>query len=188
MQQACRIHLETLILDATGALNDDGLRRQWETHLEACSACRAERGRLIRLLGKMRDTAAPAELSGAEAHRMAMGVLRKLRQPTERRMGGLRPWLAPAAAGLVLLVAASGYYFQDHFSGKEKMADLRIEDQVPLQDVEVIRQLDFLRNWDTIEKLVHAVDVEPASGGAPKEEDPGQAHGARSTRHAYERA
>jgi hypothetical protein len=188
MQPACRIHHETLILDATGALTDDGLRRQLETHLATCSACRAERGRLVRLIAKMRDAAAPAELSGAETHRMAMGVLRRLRQPTERRVGVWLPWLAPAAAGLVLLSAASVYYFQDHVSGGEKMADLRIEDHVPLQDVEVIRQLDFLRNWDTIEKLVHAVDVEPASGGAPKEEDPGQSHGARSTRHAYERA
>lgn len=186
--QGCPIHHETLILDATGELKDDGLRRQWETHLEACPACRAERARLVRLLGKMRDTAAPAELSRAEAHLMAMGVLRKLRRPTERRMGGWLPRWAPAAAALLLLLAASVYYLQDHFSGGDKMADLRIEDQVPLQDIEVIRQLDFLRNWDTIEKLVHVVDVDPSPGGAPIDEDSGRTQGARSTRHAYERA
>ena len=186
--QACRMYHETLSLDATGALIDDGLRRQWEAHLAACSACRVEKERLTRLLGKMRETATPAELSGAEAHLMAMRVLREVHRPTERRMGGWLPRFAPVAAGLAVLVAASVYYFQDRFSGADKMADLRIEDQVPLQDIEVIRQLDFLKNLDTIEKLVNVVDVDPSPGSESNGDDPGHTQGARSSRHAYERA
>jgi hypothetical protein len=187
--QACRIHHETLILEATGELNDDGLRQRWKAHLDVCPACRTEKERLTRLIGKMRDTATPDELSGVAAHLMAMRVLREVRRPDPRRRGsGWLPRFAPVGVSLLVLVAGVVYYFQDHFPGTDKMADLRIEEQVPSQDIEVIRQLDFLRNLDTIEKLVHVVDAEPSPGGEPTSDDPGQTQGARSTRHAYERA
>lgn len=189
--QACRGHQETLMLDAMGELSDQRLRRSWEAHLEGCSACRAEKQRLVRLLGQMRESAAPPELSGAEAHFMAGRVLREMRRPSGRRVGGgwpLRFAPAMAAAGMLVFVAAAGYFFQDRFFESEKIADLRIEDQLPSQDAEVIKQLDFLKTMDTIEKLVHVVDLDSPPEGTPAGEEPSHTQGARSIRNGYDLA
>jgi hypothetical protein len=191
MQQACRNHHETLMLDAMGELNDHRLRRTWKAHLEACAPCRAERQRLVRLLATMRAAAVPPELSGAESGRMAGRVLSGLRPTSPRPVSlGWRWRMAPAmvAAGLMVIVAAAGYYLQDRFFESEKTADLRIEDQLPSQDAEVIKQLDFLRTMDTIEKLVHVVDLDSPPEGTPAGEEPSHTQGARSIRNAYELA
>lgn len=181
--QACRNHQEVLMLDAMGELNDHRLRRTWQAHIEGCASCRAERERLVRLFARMRLSAAAPELTGAEASLLAGRVLRDLRRPARQRWGaGWRLRLAPAmaAASAVVVIAAGGYFFLDRFFVSEKMADLRFEEQLPLQDVEVIKQLDFLKNLDTIEKLVQVVDSDETPGGAPPAADPPQAHEARS--------
>jgi anti-sigma factor RsiW len=183
MQQACRNHQETLMLDVMGELSDHRLRRTWEAHLERCAPCRVERQRLVRLFATMRASAAPPELSGAEAALMGGRVLRELRRPADRRVGAGRSLrLAPAmaAAGVMIIVAAAGYFFQDQFFGSGKVADLRLEEQLPLQDVEVIKQLDFLKSLDTIEKLVQVVDSDLSPGTAPNAEETPQAHEVRS--------
>lgn len=187
MQQACRNHHETLMLDAMGELSDRRLRRMWDSHLEECAPCRAERQRLVRLLATMRAAAVPPELSGSEAGRIAGRVLSGLRRTSERPVGvGWRLRVAPAmaAAGLMVIVVAAGYYLQDHFFGSDKMADLRLEEQLPLQDVEVVKQLDFLKNLETIERLVQVVDSDLAPDGLPKaEENP---HALEVRRHGAE--
>ncbi|MFO7708223.1 MAG: hypothetical protein R6V84_08610 [Desulfobacterales bacterium] len=171
------------MLDAMGELSDHRLRRTWEAHLEACTPCRVERQRLVRLIASMRESAAPPELSGAQATLMAGRVLRELRRPADRRVGaGWRLRLTPAmaAAGVMIILAAVGYFSRDQFFGSEKVADLRLEEQLPLQDVEVIKQLDFLKSLDTIEKLVQVVDPDLSPGAAPNAEETPQAHEVRS--------
>jgi hypothetical protein len=181
--QACRHHHENLVLDAMGELNDHRLRRTWEAHLEGCAPCRAERQRLVRLLAALRVSAAPPELSGAEADLMMGRVLRELRRPAG---AGWRLRFAPAmvAASVMVVVVVAGYFFQDRFFGSEKMADLRLEERLPLQDVEVVKQLDFLKSLDTIEKLVHVVDSDLTPGETPSGDENPQAHEGR--RHAAE--
>jgi hypothetical protein len=186
---ACRNHQETLMLDVMGELSDHRLRRTWEAHLEGCVPCRAERQRWVRLLAAMRASAAPPALSGAEASLMAGRVLRELRRPAERRpdAGWRWRWVpAMAAASVMILLAASGYFFRDRFFGSDKMADLRLEEQLPLQDVEVVKQLDFLKSLDTIEKLVQVVDTDATPDGAPSGEENPQALEVRG--HAAETA
>jgi hypothetical protein len=118
---------------------------------------------------------------------MAARVLSGLRPAATRPVGlGWRLRTAPAmaAAGLMVIVAAAGYYLQGHFFDSGKMAELRLEEQLPLQDVEVVKQLDFLKHLDTIEKLVQVVDLEPAPEGLPKVED--NPHALEVRRHGAE--
>lgn len=184
--RACRTHHEALILDATGELKEENLRQRWEAHAAACPICRAERDRLVSLLGKMRAAAAVPELSGAEAHFMAERVRRNLLFPKPARTNKVwLPRLAAAAVVLLLVAAAAVQFLPERLPGSERTADLRIEDRVPAQDLEVIRQLDFLRNFETIEKLVHAVDLPPAPDARPGGEDLAPSQGARSREHAF---
>jgi hypothetical protein len=91
----------------------------------------------------------------------------------ERLTAGAAPrrrvtvWRALAAACALLVVVALGYRAQEMFI-PEPMADL--------QDIEVIKHLDLLRELDTIEKLVEVVDLDLAPAGS----EPGQAPGAET--------
>jgi len=72
--QACRNHNETLMLDVLNELTDPLVRRDWEGHLASCSGCRTERARMLHLLGQVRASGSPPELSDAAAQRMASAV------------------------------------------------------------------------------------------------------------------
>ena len=74
--QACRNHNETLMLDVLNELTDPRVRRDWEGHLASCYGCRTERARMLHLLGQVRTSGSPPELSDAAAQRMASAVSR----------------------------------------------------------------------------------------------------------------
>jgi hypothetical protein len=83
------------------------------------------------------------------------------RAPRPRRFAGWRP--LAAACALALLVVLGYHGVQDVFE-PEPVADL--------QDIEVIRHLDLLREMDTIEKLVEVVDLDLTPGAQPPEQAP----------------
>jgi hypothetical protein len=72
--QACRNHNETLMLDVLDELTDSRVRRDWEVHLASCFGCRTEKARMLHLLGQVRASGSPPELSDAEAQRMVGSV------------------------------------------------------------------------------------------------------------------
>jgi len=168
MQAACRNQNETLMLDVLGELNDTSVRRMWEDHLRACDGCRRERGRMLQLLGKVREVGMPPELPAERADSMAAAVGWRLRnerlarpEKTIRRRIRLVPALAAGCAFMVIV--AVGYRLQDRLFGPLGGGDISVELQE--QDFEVVKHLDLLKDMDTIEKLIHVVDIDSEGQG-----------------------
>lgn len=168
MNNTCSHHSDTLMLDVLGEPMDPTLRRDWERHVASCEGCRREREQLANVLGCVRRVGEPPALSARQAEAMAGTVgwrLRnerlKARETPRRRMPLWRPL---AAACALLVVVALGYRAQEEFF-PEPVADL--------QDIEVIKHLDLLREMDTIEKLVEVVDLDLTPGGQAPEQAPG---------------
>jgi hypothetical protein len=175
METACRNQKETLMLDALGELNDPRLRSEWEQHLKACNRCRIEAARMRRLIGKVREAGMPAELTPAQMDAMAGAVGWRLRNERLARpqKTGWRLRLVPAlaAACALFVVVAVGYRLQDRFLGPDRGAEISAELQA--QDLDVIKHLDLLKDMDTIEKLIHVVDLDiPSNGQAPDQAAP----------------
>jgi len=173
MEKACRNQNETLMLDVLGELNDFRMRRAWEAHLRACDRCRGERARMLQLLGKMREAGAPPELSAAQADAMAGAVGWRLRNERLARLqkGDRRlRWVpALAAACALLVVAVFGYQLKDRWTRPEGGGGISAE--LHAEDLDVIKHLDLLKDMDTIEKLVHVVDL-PSNGQKPDQTAP----------------
>jgi anti-sigma factor RsiW len=172
--QACRNQNEILMLDVLGELNDPRTRRDWEEHLNACDRCRRERARMLNLLSQMKHAGMPPELSAEQADAMARTISWKLRnermkplQEAPRRFR-FRPMLAAACA--VVLIVMAGYYFKERHSDSAREMAMSAE-VMPSQDLEVIKHLDLLRDMDTIEKLIHVVDI-PENGTGPEQGAP----------------
>jgi hypothetical protein len=172
--QACRNHNETLMLDVLDELTDPQVRRDWEVHLASCFGCRTEKAQMLYLLGKVRASGSPPELSDAEAQRMAGAVRREIRnRPGRVSMSGWSFRLIPAlaAACVLIITVMAGYWFKDSFFGAGKVFDLASEAQLEMPDLDVVKHLDLLRDMGTIEKLIQIVDI-PDNGMAPGEPNP----------------
>lgn len=174
MQSACRNQNETLMLDVLGELHDSSVRRMWEDHLRACDGCRRERGRMLQLLGKVREAGMPPELPAAQTDSMAAAVGWRIRNERLAQSGktiGRRFRLFPAlAAGCAFMVVlAVGYRLQDRLFGPLGGGDIAVEMQE--QDFEVVKHLDLLKDMDTIEKLIQVVDID-SEGQRPDQAAP----------------
>jgi hypothetical protein len=172
--QACRHLNEVLMLDVLGELNDPQTRRDWEEHLKACDGCRLERSRTLGLLGQVKRAATPPELPARQADAMAQAIGWRLRNerlapaPETGRRFRLAPVLATAGAIIVLVVG--GYVLQQRLSERGNEMGMTA-DLMPPQDLEIIKNLDLLKDMDTIEKLMHVVDI-PDNGPGTEQETP----------------
>ncbi len=172
MGEICRHQGELVMMDVLGELNDSGLRRQWQEHLKSCESCRRERERMRRFIDDVRRAGTPPELSPAQEHAMAEAVgwrLKKegLGRPEKNKRN---PRLIPALAGAAFFVAVVfGGTLIDRLFDREGGGDITAE--LDARDLEVINHLDFLKNMETIEKLIHVVDI-PSDGRAPDEAVP----------------
>jgi hypothetical protein len=173
MQETCRHPNDTLMMDVMGELNDTRLRGPWEEHLKGCVACRRERDSMLRLIGDVRQTGTPPELTPAQVQAMADAVGWRLRNERLGRpeKSGRRLRLLPALAAVcaVFVVVVFGYRLADRLFDREGGGDISAE--LNVQDLEVINYLDLLKNIDTIEKLIHVVDL-PSNGLTPDEAAP----------------
>jgi hypothetical protein len=175
MEKACRNQNETLMLDVLGELNDPRLRSEWEQHLKACGGCRIEAARMRQLIGKVRESGMPPELTPVQRDAMAGAVGWRLRNERLARpkKAGWRLRLVPAlaAACALFVVVAVGYRLKDVYLGPDRGAEMSAELQA--QDLDIIKHLDLLKDMDTIEKLIHVVDVDiPSNGQAPDQNAP----------------
>jgi hypothetical protein len=175
MEKACCNHNETLMMDVLGELHDPRMRSEWEQHLKACDGCRIEQARMCRLLGKVREVGMPPELSTTQIDAMAGAVGWRLRNERLARpqKTGWRLRLVPAlaAACALLVVVAFGTRFRDRWTGPEGGGEISAE--LHAEDLDIIKHLDLLKDMDTIEKLVHVVDIDlPPNGEAPDQAAP----------------
>ncbi|OPX36764.1 MAG: hypothetical protein B1H12_06440 [Desulfobacteraceae bacterium 4484_190.2] len=161
----CPNHQETLWLDVYGEL-DPIKRSAWERHLKTCTGCREERQRLLGLLDLVRDEMAPPQLSPKKASALSWSIKRGLREQraNARWWKGLLSMpnrFIPALAAVSLLIVALGWFAVSKVqspSSIQNLADLKSEEQVMVKDLEVIDNLDFLEEMDTLRKLVQVVD------------------------------
>jgi hypothetical protein len=162
---ACKDYHESLILDVMGE-PDPKNRNLLENHLDGCRACRTERTRLIRLLETMRNSANPPELSETEVDRFAQGISWRLKN--QKIQAGLKQQpqttvvrRIPAMVALSLLLAFGAvlwYRAGDRFFQSVQTDEQRAEMTLPKQDLDVIRNLDMLKDMDTIQTLVRTID------------------------------
>jgi len=168
MTSGCSLHSDSLMLDVLGEPMDPRLRQEWDQHLAACAGCRHERAALRQVIGRVRLAARPPELSARGADAMAVAVAWKWRNERRKtdapQRRGWLVWRPFAAACALLAVVALGYRGVQEIIQPEPVADL--------QDIEVIRHLDLLREMDTIEKLVEVVDLDLTPGAQPQDEAP----------------
>jgi hypothetical protein len=168
MNRACSDHGDTLMLDVLGEPMAPELRREWEGHLSGCEGCRQERADLVRVLAGIRTVGAAPALSDRQADAMANAVGWQLRNENVKRRAArprrLMRWRPLAAACALALVIVLGYHTARDVFEPEPVADL--------QDIEVIRHLDLLKEMDTIEKLVEVVDLDLTPAAQPPEQAP----------------
>lgn len=163
--KSCPNHQETLWLDVYGEL-DPMKRSVWERHLETCTGCREERRRLLGLLGLVRDEMSPPLLSQKKASALSWSIKRGLREQraTTRWWKGLLGMpnrLIPSLAAVSLLIVALGWFAINKVqspSSFQNLSGLKSEEQMIVKDLEVIDNLDFLEEMDTLRKLVQVVD------------------------------
>jgi hypothetical protein len=174
LMQPCRNYNETLMLDVLDELTDPRVHRDWVGHLASCSGCRTEKARMRHLLGQVRASGSPPELSNTEAQRMAGAISREIRnRPGRATKSGWSFRLVPALAAscLLIITVMAGYWLQGSFFGAGKVAGLASEPQLDPPDLDVVKHLDLLRDMDTIKKLIQIVDI-PDNGQAPGEPNP----------------
>lgn len=162
---ACKDYYESMMLEVMGEPDPEN-RERWENHLGGCGACRSERARLSRLLQVMRKSANPPELSETEVDRFAQHISWTLRN--EKIQAGLKQQpratvlrRIPAMAALCLLLAFGAvlwYRTGDRFFQPGQVADQRAEMTLPKQDLDIIENLDMLKDMETIRTLVQTID------------------------------
>jgi hypothetical protein len=162
---ACKDYHESLILDVMGEPDPEN-RKPWENHLDRCGACRSERTRLMSLLGEMRKSANPPELPETVVDGFAQHISWTLRN--EKIQAGLKQQprasvfrRIPAMAAFCLLLAFGAvlwYRAGDRFFQPGQVDDQRAEMTLPKQDLDVIENLDMLRDLETIRTLVQTID------------------------------
>ena len=165
----CPDRHDTIILAAYGEL-DPEQRRDWEHHKTVCPGCRNEYDSLLRLLGRIKESIPVPELSEKGARSLLWAVKRELKREREKpswwKEWVLRPGrLVPALATACLALIAFGWFGLDQIQSPDTDRDApgpSVETQVVLKDLEIIRNIEFLEEMDTVQELVDKLDQREA--------------------------
>jgi hypothetical protein len=169
--KSCPEYEEMVVLDAHGEL-DPGARAALDMHLRTCGACQFERLRLLGVLGRVRQNLRAPALTEAQTQSLLRSVRKGLAGEREASVGwrgffaGRPLRLMPAMASLCVLVIA---FFLFSLRGPDSPTRTQSEpDSKPWgelrgEDLEIIRNMDLLRDMDRVQRLVQALD-EPESG------------------------
>lgn len=163
---SCPQYRENLLLDAHGELDPEAAS-PWRDHLRTCAACREERDRMLRLLAGMKESMPVPPLSPARSEMMLRTVQARLSGRREERSSAgwqlfSRPSrLAPALAalcGLMLMV----FFLAPGRSPVPPPVRTPLEQkalgEVPARELEILKNLELLKQLDTVQKLVHILD------------------------------
>jgi hypothetical protein len=182
---ACQDQKSSIMLDVYGELNAEA-RAYLQQHLEVCEGCRNEKRHLLAVIGKTKAAMEPPGLSATEARRMTNAITWKLNEARRLKWWSpifayrpLRIIPALAAAGILIVFAGiMGYntFIADH--QYHTTAGLQAEELSP-QDLEIIQNLDLLREMEAIQKLVQVID--PSSTNPPADDLFDDTQGIRNT-------
>ena len=166
--KACHLHKETIMLNIYGELGAEA-RRRLENHLATCQACRREHRNLENMIANLKSTLQPAQLSSDEVATLAATVNSRLQK--ERNKKWWRPNLAaygpaqliPALAAACIIIVVSAVWIYSSFSNIsdfQPTASIQ-EEQLMVNDLQIIENLDLLKEMEAIQKLIKAVDKQP---------------------------
>ena len=164
--EACDYLKENLTLYVHGALDPD-TGQEVKDHLELCAGCRLEWQRLLLILEKLKECSAVPELSTQEVKSLVASITRKLnikqKLPWWRQYPDFRSWrLIPAVATaciLIITVTIIGYV---NLNKTNAIAPVSLNQNEELilsdKDLELLDNLELLREMDAIQKLSRVVD------------------------------
>jgi hypothetical protein len=169
----CTDRNEQVMLDVYGEL-DAGARSALEDHLSTCADCRREKESLAAMLGQVRQAMVPPPLSMQDSAAMVRKVQDRLavfrlpggrRQPVKEKRVLWIPALA-AACVLVFVAIFVGYERSGNFA-QPVAQRIDISQKLPENEEEIVKNLDLLKNFNTLEKLSQVVD--DSAGRNPSE-------------------
>ncbi|MEJ5348377.1 MAG: hypothetical protein WHS46_06780 [Desulfosoma sp.] len=175
--RGCKDFEETLMLDVFGELNPDEFSR-WSLHAAECDLCAAERRRLIEMVKSVKAAGIPEPISESEADRLRAHVRRALNNEASGGFPEKRPslwrsfgWKPAWAFGLVFTAAllTGGLYWKMIPYAPDSTNTPVTTSAISTEDREVVENLDFLKELDTIRKLVSVVDKEAQESSSEDE-------------------
>jgi len=165
----CPDRHDTIILAAYGEL-DPEQRRDWEQHKAVCPGCRDEYEALLRLLGRIKESIPVPELSEKGASSILWSLKRESRKEREKpswwkewilRPGRLVPALATACLVLITLGWFGLDWVKDPGTAEEALGPIA-ENQAIVKDLEIIKNIEFLEEMDTVRELLDKLDQREA--------------------------
>jgi len=161
----CSDYQEMLLLDVYGGLNP-AERHLWEKHLSTCEPCRKEKEQLVRLVQTIKTALPTPTLSPDKVTDHVRAIRGKLREeadlPWWRQISFRLPQrLIPALTTACLLLIIMSWFGLKEF---KKFGILSTspqstsEEQINRNDLEVIENLEFLKEMKDVEKLVKHLD------------------------------
>lgn len=161
---ACLNKEKILLLDVHGGL-DPHERAAWEKHLQTCDGCLEEKKRTLQLLENIKQTIEmPVFDSKAEDifTRNLMNKLHDRKKVNKKRIKwpSITFW-PPAMVGACIVILVIGTYsfkmFQTAFDNRYQK-DLNLAETISTEELEIINNLDMLKDMDSIKKIVELVD------------------------------
>lgn len=169
----CTDRNEQVMLDVYGEL-DAGARSALEDHLSTCADCRREKESLTAMLGQVRQAMVPPPLSMQDSAAMVRKVQDRLavfRLPGDRRQPVKEKrvlWIPALAAACVLVLVAIFVGYERSGNIAQPVAQrIDISQKLPENEEEIVKNLDLLKNFNTLEKLSQVVD--DSAGRNPSE-------------------
>lgn len=164
----CHYHKESIMLDVYDELGSEA-RRRLENHLATCEACRRKHRHLENMIADLKTTMQPAPLPTDEVARLAATVNSRLHKERSRKwwrpeITSYRPaQLIPAlAAACIVIVISAVWVYSSFFNTTEFQPTASIqEEQLMVNDLQIIKNLDLLKEMEAIQKLIRAVDKQP---------------------------
>ena len=161
----CAEYKESLLLDVYGELDPRELQA-WEMHINGCEQCCEERKRVLRLIQTIKASMPAPVLSPPKAMALTASALRKLgkeqEEPWWRKLSaGMPQRLIPAiATAAVLVILVSWVTFRElKKPAPSTMASNRTaQEQLIPKDLDVIDNLEMLKEMDELTKLVQLLD------------------------------
>lgn len=161
----CPDYKEILWLDVYGELNPHQ-HPAWEKHLQNCEACRQERKRILELIQIVKTTMTSPSLAPDPTDALASSIAQKIRNESEemtwKRRVLIKPHkLIPALVMAFFLIVALGWFSLKgirNFTSVQRVPDLALEEQVSSEDLDIIKNLELLREMEVLEKLVKFLD------------------------------
>ena len=165
--EICHKEKKNLVLYAYGEL-DANSGKEIEEHLASCKFCRSEYQQMLSLLGNIKETVTSPELSPKQVNTLTTNIKWELkdRKKTKwwRRYRDLRPvqMIPVIATACILIIAAGiiGYVKTNDTNGFQPIAGQQGEElMLSDTDLEIVKNLEFLKEMDAIQKLSQVVDV-----------------------------